>query len=239
LSQDFLEVIYYIFALAMATINSKKSIVLLENFIKEWKKLKDPIKKRNLGPALVEIKGILANIYLNYAGFYLGEENYNKTFDYAKKALDINYDDKINYDALLLLAIYYEEKKGDTPEAKKCVERARNIHPARNEQHRFDDAYFAINDYDFRLFLETYEELAKWTHNTNYNQIRNSLFKKYKKTKNLGFFFAEIYIAFIFQGDKFYGKKKFKEFIKKAEKSKSDIDYSLLISKARGILSKI
>lgn len=237
LSQDFLEVIYYILALTMATVNSEKSVILSENFIKEWKKSNDFIKKRNLGPALVEIERILANIYLNYARLYYDEKNYDKIAVYAKKVLDINYDDKINYYAWLLLAIYYEEGMGDTINSKKCVEEARNIHPSRHEQYRFDDAYFAINDEDFKLFLEIYEELTKWDHDTNYSQIRDSLFRKYKKTENLGFFFAEIYIAYIFQGDKPYGKKKFKKFIKKAEKSKSNIDYSLLISKAKEILS--
>ena len=141
----------------MATVNSKKSIILLENFIKEWKKLNDPIKKRNLGPALVEIECILANTYLNcaYAIFYSNERNYDEMAFYAKRVLEINYeDDKINYAALLLLAIYYEESKEDIIEAKRCVEKARKIHPARNEQYLFNDAYFAINDQDFRLFLE-------------------------------------------------------------------------------------
>lgn len=238
IAQDFLEVVYFIFGLTMATIgNFDKSISLFENFLEEWRNLSDLVKKRNLGPASMEAKGILARTYLNYAELGRYQGKYEKVNFYAQKAFDINYDQKSNYGACLFLAIYYEEELGDIEQAKKWIKKAEEIAPPRNELYRFGEAYFAINDYNFKLALEIYDEISRWTHDTNYNEIRRSLFEKYGKTKNLGFLFAEIYIAYIFQNDDSYAGKGFKKFIKQAEKNKDT--YDLLITKAKDILIAI
>ncbi len=76
LSQNFLEIAYFIFGLTIATTGYlEKSIILLESFVEEWKKSTDLVKKRDLGPALKETDGILAHIYLNYAESHRYEKN--------------------------------------------------------------------------------------------------------------------------------------------------------------------
>lgn len=237
LSQNFLEVAYFIFGLTMATLGQfEKSLILLEGFINEWGKSNNLIKKRSLGPALNEAKRILAHIYRDYAELGRYQKNYDNVKIYAQKLLDINYDTISNYSAYLFLAIYYEEGLSDIETAKQTIKEAADIHPPRAALHRFSEAYFAFNDYDFELALGIYDELTRWDHNTSYNAIRRSLFEKYQKTKNLGFWFAEIYIASIFENDKIYGKEEFKKFITKAEKSKDTINYGSLIDRAEKYL---
>jgi tetratricopeptide (TPR) repeat protein len=142
----------------------------------------------------------------------------------------------MNYSAYLWLAIYYEMAMDDEEKAKEYNEKAFAISPPRQEHCLFNRAYFFINDYDFKSAIEIYEKLARWDHQTNYNQMRNILFKKYEKTKNLGFLFAEAFVASVFQKDEIYGKRKLREFIKKVEKSKDSIDYSALIEKATALI---
>lgn len=236
LSDDFLEVSYFILGLSMASLGFfDKSIILFKNFIKNWKQSTNLIKKRSLGFAIKEAEEVLAKIYINYAELYLYKKNYEKVNEYAQYVLDIDYDNDINYSALLFLAISSEMGEGNTEKAKEYSEKAENIHPSKKGVHLFNKAYFSFKEYDFKSALDVYDQLAQWEHHINYNETRNILFKQWEKTCNLGLFFAEAFVALVFQKDSVYGKKKLKEFIKRAEKSQDGKDYSVLITKAKDL----
>ena len=237
LSDDFLEVSYFILGLSMASLGFfDKSIVLFKSFIKNWKQSTDLIKKRNLGFAVKEAEGVLAKIYINYAELSLYKENYKKVNEYAQYVLDIDYDNDLNYSAFLFLAISSEIGEDNTEKAKEYSTKAENIHPSKKEVHLFNKAYFLFKEYDLKSALDIYDQLAKWEHHINYNETRSILFKQWEKTHNLGLFFAEAFVALIFQKDSIYGKKKLKEFIKRAEKSKDSKDYSILVSRAKSLI---
>lgn len=237
LSQNFLEISYFIFGLTMASLGKfEDSVILFNNLLEEWKKLTDLVKKRNLGSAIKEAEGVLTKIYSYYATVYSLNEDYEKMKIYAEKVLRLDYDVKMNYSAYLWLAVYYEIMMDDEKKAMEYNEKALLICPPRSEHCLFNKAYFFINHHDFESAMEVYKKLSQWDHQTNYNQMRNFLFKKYERTGNLGFLFVEAFIVLIFQEDKIFGKRKLKEFIKKAKKSKDSIDYSILIKEANSLI---
>lgn len=235
LADDLLQVSLFITGSTAITVGRLKMGSKLFEIIKSDYNKADLLRKKNLGKFILEVDRMLVFSYRTFLMIHERNENYKKNKFFADKILEINYDRESNYFAHIALAIFYEEK-GNRRKSKAHTRKAEKIHPPKQNSYILNNAYYAIAEYRFDDAIRFYKELLSLNHDANYSRVRCFLAKKGRQYNNLGFYFAEAFIAHFFENDLKYSKREFKKLIKKMKNDKDSSKYKTLILTAKELI---
>jgi hypothetical protein len=185
--------------------------ILFQSFMKSYNDETNILRKRDLGPALVEVNEFLVAIYLSKMGklFYERDKKIDLLKDVADKIVAI---DRANYDANLMLAFCHAEA-GDFNRAEDYT-RISESNSRRNQHgHLFNNAYFSLLKKEYSRAVSEYS-LIPDSPAVLIPQITEYLGERYDATADPAMQFAYGFVNLKW-GDKKEGVKYLRKFVKK------------------------
>jgi tetratricopeptide (TPR) repeat protein len=184
----------------------------------------DIVRKRDLGPALMECHRMLVAIYgtkMPHVSSELGERGLEQAEALAMKILEI---DPNSYYANIVLAYIYD-LKGNKSLAHEHSDKAEKHASREDSAHLFNAAYFALDKGDYPKAIGIYEQISEVTEVVT-GDVSSYLNKRYLSTLNPAYMFGDGYVAYHWN-DRESGLKTLKSFRSKAD----PVEHKVLLDK--------